>query len=62
VEGTNELVAVVDLSDLTAGAHVVELTEDHLKLPGAISLSGIEPRRIRVSTRTQATEPAAIDE
>jgi DNA integrity scanning protein DisA with diadenylate cyclase activity len=58
----NELVAVVDLSDLTAGAHVVELTQDHLKLPGAISLSGIEPRRIRVSTRTQATEPAAIDE
>ena len=58
----DELVAVVDLSHLTPGSHLVELTQDHLNLTGTISLSGIEPRFIRVFTEKTATDSSTIED
>jgi len=58
----DELVAVVNLSDLTAGSHLVELTQDHLNLTDAISLSRIEPRFIRISIRKKGTDSSAIED
>jgi hypothetical protein len=58
----NDLVAVVDLSDLAVGTHVIGIAQDQITLPDAISLSELELRFIRVSTKGQVHEPGTIED
>jgi YbbR domain-containing protein len=55
----DEIVAGVDLSKLTAGAHLVEIRQKHLNLPVDISLSQVEPRFIRISARKKEADSSA---
>jgi uncharacterized protein (TIGR00159 family) len=58
----DELIAVVNLSNLTAGPHLVELTQEHLNLIGDISLSEIEPRFIRIFAKKKETDSSATED
>jgi uncharacterized protein (TIGR00159 family) len=57
----DELVAEVDLSNLRAGSHLVEIRQEHLNLPGDISLSQVEPRFIRISAKKKEADSSASE-
>jgi uncharacterized protein (TIGR00159 family) len=57
----DDIVAGVDLSKLSAGAHLVEIRQKHLNLPVDISLSQVEPRFIRISARKKEADSSASE-